>query len=50
MREVLQAAPIYYFEYDINQIYINKLKIIDFNKDYSIEDLEQENNDNDFIL
>jgi len=49
MREVLQAAPIYYFEYDINQIYINKFKIIDFNQDYSIEDLEKENNDDDYL-
>ena len=49
MREVLQAAIIYNFKYDINQLFINKLKIIDFNQDYSMEDLEQENNDNDYL-
>ena len=49
MREVLQASTIYNFEYDINYIIMSKLILIDFNLDYSLEDLEQENDDNDYL-
>ena len=47
IREVLKAASIYNYKYNINNNILNKIKVIDFNQNFSIEDLEQENNDND---
>jgi len=49
MREILQVASIYDYEYNINMDIMNKFKIIEFNQDYPIDDLEQNNNDNDYL-
>ena len=49
MREILQVASIYDYEYNINMNIMNKFKIIEFNQDYPIDDLEQNNNDNDYL-
>ena len=49
IRELLLVATIYKYKYNINIHITNRIKIIEFNQDYPIDELEQENNDNDYL-
>ena len=48
MREILQAVSIYDYTSNINMHIENKFKLIEFDQD-PIDDLEQGNNDNDYL-
>ena len=49
MREILQAATIYDYTSNINNHIEDNFKLIEFDQDYPIDDLEQGNNDNDYL-
>ena len=49
MRDILLASTIYKYTYNINMHIMNMIKLFEFNQDYPIDELEQENNDNDYL-
>ena len=49
IKEILLVSNIYNYTYNINMHIENKFKVIEFDQDYPIDDLEQENNDNDYL-